>query len=349
MTEVGGRARPDGRADVGRELAPGLLRVRRGRPGPDQRRASGSASSRPVTRLVRQVQPRLVIPYAGPPCFLDDDLVRAQQRPASAAPGIFPDQAQALAWLRDRLPTQPAAYLLPGDSDRRSTGSTSSRDPHWDGFSLDSGPDERRRYLADYADRRRPAIDAAWAANPGAGGRRAWPTGSDDPLRIARDACRSTSWPGSGMTLRFEVDRAGRRDAGTPTSVRTGCASTSTARTGHADYRLRLDGRWLDGVVTGRTRLGGAPPVAAVLGRRRPGHLQRLPGRPAQARGPGGVARGRAVRGRAGSGGDHRDHRRRPAGSRSAGTARTRARTSPRPASSPTASCAASGTTSSST
>jgi hypothetical protein len=41
---------------------------------------------------------------------------------------------------------------------------------------------------------------------------------------------------------------------GTRTSARTGYGWISTAVRGHADCRLIVDGRWLDGVVSGRTR-----------------------------------------------------------------------------------------------
>ena len=200
-----------------------------------------------VTRLVRQVEPRLVMPYAGPPCFLDDDLFELNSglRPG----GIFPDQGEALAWLADRLPTQPGACLLPGDRialDRLEV----IRDPHWDGFSLDSGPDERRRYLADYAARRRPAIEAAWAANPQAR------PGLADRFKAHLESLGTLSeyfLARIGMTLRFDVTGpyGGVWDAHIgPGRVVVDLDGGS----GHADYRLTLDGRWLDGVVTGRTR-----------------------------------------------------------------------------------------------
>src|SRR6185437_1246744 len=67
-----------------------------------------------VTRLVRSVRPRMVMPYAGPPCFLDSALFENNSRLPGG--GIFPDQHDALTWLHEHLPDQPAAYLLPGDA-----------------------------------------------------------------------------------------------------------------------------------------------------------------------------------------------------------------------------------------
>ena len=66
-----------------------------------------------VTRLVRQVQPRIVMPYAGPPCFLDPALAEHNQQ--IPAPGIFPDQEQAAMWLREHLRDVETVSMLPGD------------------------------------------------------------------------------------------------------------------------------------------------------------------------------------------------------------------------------------------
>ena len=111
-----------------------------------------------VTRLVRSVAPGIVVPYAGPPCFLDDALFAHNGRLGTDPDaGIFPDQGQALTWLRERLPQQPSTYLLPGDILDVQTHRV-ARDPHWNGFRLDAPAAERRAYLEDYAARRRPEI-----------------------------------------------------------------------------------------------------------------------------------------------------------------------------------------------
>jgi UDP-MurNAc hydroxylase len=200
-----------------------------------------------VTRLVRQVQPRLVMPYAGPPCFLDDELFELN---GGLQPGgIFPDQAEALAWLADRLPGQAGVCLLPGDRVRLRDLSV-VRDPHWTGFALDAGPDERRRYLTEYAARRRPAIDAAWAANPESR------PGLAQRFKAHLESLGTLSeyfLARIGMTVRFEVSGS----QGGVWDVHIGpdrVAVDLDGGAGHADYRLTIDGRWLDGVVSGRTR-----------------------------------------------------------------------------------------------
>lgn len=200
-----------------------------------------------VTRLLRQVQPRLVMPYAGPPCFLDEDLfdLNSGLEPG----GIFPDQGEALAWLADRLPEQPGVCLLPGDRVELGTLAV-TRDPQWQDFSLDAGREARRRYLLEYADRRRTAIDAVWAANPPPA------PGLADRFKAHFESLGTLSeyfLARIGMTLRFVVEgpNGGVWDAHIgPGQVRVDLNGGDC----RADYRLILDGRWLDGVVSGRTR-----------------------------------------------------------------------------------------------
>ena len=208
-----------------------------------------------VTRLVRSVAPALVAPYAGPPCFLDEDLFAHNSRLESTADpagdGIFPDQDRALVWLRDRLPTQASTYLLPGDILEVSTQHV-SRDPQWSGFSLDTGPAERRAYLEAYAARRSGAIRQVWAEHPV----------PDDDDSLARDFRSHFEHLGrlsayflakAGLTVRFEVLGPG----GGTWDVHIGPDRLEVDLEGRAEtveYRLRLDGRWLAGVVRGRTR-----------------------------------------------------------------------------------------------
>ena len=200
-----------------------------------------------VTRLVRQVQPRLVMPYAGPPCFLDDDLFELNS--GLNPGGIFPDQGEALAWLAERIPTQDGVYLLPGDRIVLRDLSV-VRDPHWTDFSLDAGPEERRRYLKEYAARRRDGITAAWASNP------VPRPGLDARFKAHMESLGTLSeyfLARIGMTLRFDVTgpNGGVWDAHIgPDRV----VVDLDGGTGHADYLLTMDGRWLDGVVSGRTR-----------------------------------------------------------------------------------------------
>lgn len=198
-----------------------------------------------VSRLLRSAPPRLVVPYAGPPCFLDPQLAHfnAQIRP----PGIFPDQGQAADHLRGRLRHQPVESLLPGDRVDVATGEI-ERDRHWDGFDYA----DTEGYLRDYATRRSDEVAAVHAAHPDP------PAGSGLPERFADHFAELGALSDYfvhriDLTIRFVVDGA---DGGT-WDVALGSAGTHVdlaGGAGPAAYRIRVEARWLDAVLTGRVR-----------------------------------------------------------------------------------------------
>lgn len=202
-----------------------------------------------VTRLLRSVKPAMVLPYAGPPCFLDPELFEHNSR--LHGDGIFPDQDQAVGWLREHLPTQKSDYLLPGDV--LDLGALEiERDPHWRDFDLATGPEERRRYLEEYAVRRRPFIDRI---------HRAYPPPPEDAELGARFAAHFASLgtlssyflARIGLVVRFQVLGAG----GGTWDVHIGPDDVRVDLDGSApevNYRLRLESRWLQAVVSGRVR-----------------------------------------------------------------------------------------------
>jgi UDP-MurNAc hydroxylase len=198
-----------------------------------------------VTRLLRGTQPSIAMPYAGPPCFLDPD-----QRPHNRwipEPGIFPDPAQAARWLADRLPGQSTLTLLPGDSVDLGSRRVLS-DPHWDDFAWD----DLDGYLDAYARRRAGEVATVHAAYP-----------APDPAsaldeRFAEHFRRLGSMSGYfleriGLTLRFEVSGPG----GGTWDVVLGEPEVEVhlaPRRREAQYRMRLESRWLDAVISGRAR-----------------------------------------------------------------------------------------------
>ena len=194
-----------------------------------------------VTRLVRSVAPAIVMPYAGPPCFLDDDLFEHNSGIGTDGDdGIFPDQHRAATWLRERLPGQDVVYLLPGDALDVCTA-TVTRDSHWDGFRLDASPAERRAYLDSYRERRRPELAAVRDQHPE----------PDDDGRLADDfkahfeaLGRLSSYflAKAGLVMRFEVLGPG----GGTWDAHIGPGRMWVDLGGRAetvDYRLRLEGR----------------------------------------------------------------------------------------------------------
>jgi L-ascorbate metabolism protein UlaG (beta-lactamase superfamily)/nitrite reductase/ring-hydroxylating ferredoxin subunit len=202
-----------------------------------------------VTRLVRSVNPRMVIPYAGPPCFLDGALFEHNSR--LHGDGIFPDQDHARAWLRQRLPSQRSDYLLPGDRVALEDLAI-ERDPQGDALRLDASVDERRAYLEQYAARRRPYVEQVWSDHPEPSA----DSGLAERFKAHFESLGTLSsyfLARIGMTLRFEVlgPAGGTWDA----HIRPDRVVVDLyGGTGPADYRLTLDARWLEGVVSGRTR-----------------------------------------------------------------------------------------------
>jgi len=200
---------------------------------------------RAVTRLLRSAPPKIVMPYAGPPAFLDPAV--AHHNTAVGAPGIFPDQAQALAFLRDRLPSQTSLYLLPGDR-LHVDSSDVERDPTWAGFSFD----DTSEYLRAYAARRADEIAAVYAELPDPPPESRLGERFRDHF-LALGALSGYFLQRIGMTVRFEV--VGR--AGGTWDVRLGPETTEVDLApvgGTPGYHLTVEARWLDAVLTGRIR-----------------------------------------------------------------------------------------------
>lgn len=110
-----------------------------------------------MLRVIRAVKPAVVVPFAGPPCFLDDDL---QPFNAEMDGGIFPDQQEVQEFLRSKK-VENTVLLLPGD-DWDTATREHRRDEQWTDFSFS----DRAAYIRDYAARRAPQIAAVRARHP---------------------------------------------------------------------------------------------------------------------------------------------------------------------------------------
>jgi L-ascorbate metabolism protein UlaG (beta-lactamase superfamily)/nitrite reductase/ring-hydroxylating ferredoxin subunit len=197
-----------------------------------------------VTRLVRQANPRIVLPYAGPPCFLDPAL--AEHNRQIRAPGIFPDQEQAGTWLAERLRDVTSVTMLPGDVlEVPNAGSPVGvvGDPHWQGFSYADTLD----YLVDYRHRRAGELAEIYRQCPAPGGTQLETAfvqhfrrlGELSPYFLRR----------IDMRVRFEVQGSGGGDW--DVLLRPEGASVEPADGTPPSYRFRLEGRWLLPVLTG--------------------------------------------------------------------------------------------------
>lgn len=129
---------------------------------PPKRRAELSRQKRSaklsyVARAIEVVEPRVLLPFAGPPCFLDPTI---QRHNAEMDEGIFPDQRQVADWLAGRGMGD-APVLLPGDAWDVDAG-VRDPDPAWADFSFA----DRWPYVEEYAERRRPHLDAVLGRHP---------------------------------------------------------------------------------------------------------------------------------------------------------------------------------------
>ncbi|HEX9554293.1 MAG TPA: MBL fold metallo-hydrolase [Streptosporangiaceae bacterium] len=203
--------------------------------------AKRAAKFKAAGRLASVVRPGLTVPFAGPMCFLDPEIRRHNRW--LKAPGLFPDQKQAVDYLRPRLRGQQVALWLPGDMFDPLSGRHVA-DSLWRDFDF-SDCDE---YLDAYARARRPEIEAVRSAfpEPGADLRDAFVEhfrrlGELSPYFLER----------IDMTVRFEVTGAveGRWDVDLrPEGVRVDLKG----RASRPEYRFRLDSRWLAPIVFGQ-------------------------------------------------------------------------------------------------
>ena len=200
-----------------------------------------------VSRLLRGTRPELTVPYAGPPCFLDPELSRHNEW--IREPGIFPDNLQALSWLRTRVPDLASQALRPGDQVDLGSGLV-TRDPHWDG--VDLGPEGLEEYLAGYAASRAGDVAAVHADYPDP------EPGSAMDERFAEHFGRLGEMSPYfnariDMTLRFRVDGAagGEWDV---TFDESGVKVDLRPKARTPQYRLSLQARWLEAVLSGRMR-----------------------------------------------------------------------------------------------
>lgn len=181
-------------------------------------------------RIMKAVQPKVGIPFAGPPAFLDSGLA---QHNAEMEDGIFPDQQQVLDWLAARGITN-TALLLPGDV-WDTEASKRGADPHWKGFSFD----DRYDYIDDYAKRRSSYLDAVLARHPDPM-EDLWPCFSDyfEKLLALSDYFNSRI----NMLVGFEVNGPGGGEWSV--DFRPGRESVRQEIEEPA-YRYRFESRWL--------------------------------------------------------------------------------------------------------
>jgi UDP-MurNAc hydroxylase len=110
-----------------------------------------------VASSIKLLDPVAALPFAGPPCFLDQELF---DHNTEMEHGVFPDQQQVAAWLRSRS-IDNTVVLLPGDA-----WDIEARAKEPDPTLADFSFAERWPYLEAYAERRRQPLQDVLARYP---------------------------------------------------------------------------------------------------------------------------------------------------------------------------------------
>ncbi|MGW3957454.1 Rieske 2Fe-2S domain-containing protein [Streptomyces sp. NPDC004752] len=199
------------------------------------------AKFRAVARLVRGTAPDLAVPFAGPPCFLDDELRQFNWVLERGAAGAYADPEESAAWLTEKVPQQRWATFKPGDCLDLSKGAI-ERDPLSEAFDYA----DRGMYIARYAADRRDAVHAVHAAYP------------DPPPSLYELFTAHFTWLGSlsqhfnqrvDMTVRFEV--AGPHGGVWDVTFASEGVTVGIGLVDVPSCVLKVAGRWLLPVLTG--------------------------------------------------------------------------------------------------
>lgn len=187
---------------------------------------------------IKVIEPVAALPFAGPPCFLDPELV---QHNLEMDTGIFPDQQQVADWLVGQGIGN-CLVLLPGDSwdleDRMKES-----DPAWNGFSLEeTGP-----YLEAYAERRRQEIEEVRARYPD-------PSASLwEPFQeYFRRLLSMSPYFNQRIGMRVGFDVTGPGGGRWAVDFRPGSEGVSK-KMGECGYGYRFSSRWLPSILSGAT------------------------------------------------------------------------------------------------
>jgi len=200
------------------------------------------AKLRSVQRLVRQTEPELAVPFAGPPCFLDAGVAHLNWV-LDQEEGAFCDPDVSTRWLREHLPRQRWDYFKPGDTLDLDTGAI-TRDPVSAEFSFADAAEYLERYAADRAS----AIAEIIAAHP-----------HPEPGFDERFAAHFRYLGGLSdyflrrisMIVRFEITgpNGGVWDVDFSEDGLTVAKASPDVR---PHYRITTEGRWVEGILAGR-------------------------------------------------------------------------------------------------
>ncbi|GAC1366223.1 MAG: hypothetical protein NVSMB32_10340 [Actinomycetota bacterium] len=210
---------------------------------PAERRAELSLRKRLAkfaytARSGRLLGPVVSVPFAGPPCFLDQALFDHNREMEQ---GIFPDQQQAVDWLSAR--GIQSVTLLPGDA-WDAQARTKDPDPAWRDFSFA----DRWPYLEAYAQRRQGDVEGVLARYPPP----SWPLWEPFAEYFSRLLTMSPYF-NSKIAMRVGFEVHGPAGGSWAVDFRPGQEEVSRDM-GQCSYRFRFEDRWLPSLLDGTTR-----------------------------------------------------------------------------------------------
>ncbi|MGF1938669.1 MAG: Rieske 2Fe-2S domain-containing protein [Nostoc sp. ChiQUE02] len=208
---------------------------------PEERKRELSHSKRMakfsyLERAIASVKPVNIIPFAGPPCFLDPELAWVNDEMEA---GIFPDQQQVVDWLSNKE-IKNGLVLLPGDAFNVSD-QLKEADPMWADFSFS----DRQSYLQKYAQTRTDQIAAFKASYP-------------EPDNSIWEAFREyfqrllaiSPYFNHKIGMRVGFDITGVGGGKWAVDFRPGCEGVYDEM-GECSYRYRFASRWLTPLLNG--------------------------------------------------------------------------------------------------
>ncbi|MGI8518191.1 MAG: MBL fold metallo-hydrolase [Acidimicrobiia bacterium] len=192
------------------------------------------AKLRYLGRMVQAAKPIACLPFAGPPCFLDDELFHHNSQ--LGPEGVFPDQRQVVDWLSEQ--GLDAELFFPGDTwdsvaRRRLPGSDDSflRDPDYlDGYA------ERRRSEVENVRRRHPEPSADL-----------WPAFED----YFGTVVGLSRYFNQQINMRVGFDLQGPGGGFWAVDLRPGSEGVFPTA-GDCQYTYRFDTRWLPPILEGK-------------------------------------------------------------------------------------------------
>lgn len=188
-------------------------------------------------RAIRAATPSVVLPFAGPPCFLDPELF---DHNAEMEGGIFPDQFEVAGWLRDQG-IDNTIVLLPGDIVDLATNNHIP-DARWSGF-----PEtDRLAYLRAYAASKAPYVCAERERYPE-------PQSSLwEPFRVYFERLLSMNgYFNDRIGMRVGFDITGPGGGAWAVDFRPGSEGVYD-ELGSCQYIYRIGSRWLGPILDGR-------------------------------------------------------------------------------------------------